>query len=263
VIGQRGDYWVILRKTHGAKPMKPAPNTENLEQDLKTSPEWRARLNTWSIYAAATGATLAMASNADASIIYGVANVSASVAPNAARGFSAQTFQIGGRTALIEIAEFQTGGFRSIFAEVGGVASNLFFANRGSNLINFSQGQSILPASAFARYGVAKALVGSTGFGTFTAGNLASGQTGFAGFVLATGSSNSQFDFGWLRIKVSDPTSAGYVTEIQALDWAYNDTAFAPIAAGEGAVPEPGTAALALLASGAAGLLAWRRRRRA
>jgi hypothetical protein len=241
--------------------MKPTPNTDKLEQDLKTSPEWRARLNTWSVYAAATGATLAMASNADASIIYGVANVSASVTPNAARGFSSQIFQIGGRTAVIEIEEFRTGGFRSIFAEVGGLGSNLFFANRGSNLINFSQGQSILSAPAFARYGVAKAILGSTGFGTFTAGNLASGKTGFAGFLLQN--SSSQLDFGWLRIKVSDPTSVGYVTEIQALDWAYNDTAFAPITAGEGAVPEPGTAALALLATGAAGLLAWRRRRRA
>jgi hypothetical protein len=244
--------------------MKPTPNTDDLEQDLKTSPEWRARLNTWSIYAAATGATLAMASNADASIIYGVANVSASVVPSAARAFSSQTFHIGGGTAQIDIAQARSGGFFSVFADVGGTGLNpLLFARGGSSLMNFSPGQSILQASIFRTYGVARAALGSGGLIIAAAGNLVSGQTGFAGFVLPTGASRSQLDFGWLRIEVSDPNSVGYVTEIQALDWAYNDIPFAPITAGEGAVPEPGTAALALLATGAAGLLAWRRRRRA
>jgi hypothetical protein len=101
--------------------------------------------------------------------------------------------------------------------------------------------------------------VGSTGFPNATFGNFASGQTGIAGFVLQNGS--SQFDFGWLRIEVSDPNSVGYMTEIQALNWAHDDTAFEPIPAG--VTPELSIAALALLASGAAGLLAWRRCRKA
>jgi hypothetical protein len=243
--------------------LKPAPVADNLEQDLKTSPEWRARLSTWGIYAAAGGATLAMASNADAStIIYGVANVSASVAPGALSDFASKGFQIGGHSVKIAIGELRTSNTFSVFAAIRGpLTSGLFFADRGrGSLINFNPGQSILTAAGFAApYGLARAIVSFSGVGPASFGKFESGKTGFAGFYLLNGS--SQLDFGWLRIKVSDPNSVGYMTEIQALDWAYNDASLAPIAAAEG--PEPGTAALALLASGAAGLLAWRRRRKA
>lgn len=238
--------------------MKPAAN---VEQDLKTSPEWRARLNKWGIYAAATGATLAMASSADASIIYGGAYVSASITPNASFDFATAPFQIGSHKVEIGIGEIRSSNQFSIFAALRGIGPGpALFADMGrSSLINFGLGQSVLQASGFAsRYGIARA-IGSSGFGRASFGNFASGQTGLAGFILQNGSSN--FNFGWIQIKVSDPTSVGYMTEIQALGWAYNDTPFAPIAAG--VTPEPSTAALALLASGAAGLLAWRRRRKA
>jgi LPXTG-motif cell wall-anchored protein len=261
--------------------MKPASVTHNLQQNLKTSPEWRARLNTWGIYAAATGATLAMASNADAdTIISGAANVMASVIPNAASAFSAKPFQIGGHSGQIEIGELRVSSFFSIsggLKELG--ANGLHFATRGSGtLVNFNPGQLILPPAVyFASRGFARNIVsgasgggnsiccssggsiGSSGGPNGVFGSFATGRTGFAGFVLTNGASEPRF--GWLRIKVSDPTSVGYMTEIQALDWAYNDTPFAPIAAGETGTPEPATAALALLAAGTAGLLAWRRRR--
>ncbi len=270
-----------MGKTYGAEPVKRAPVAASLAQELKSNPEWRARLSTWGVYAAATGATLAMASNADASIIYGVANVSASITPNAPFDSASNAFQIAGRKVEIGIGESRFSSGFSIFAGIRGVGPVLFADQGSASLINFNRGQSILTAGGFAsRYGLARAIVRGSGsgggsssggsssgnagsnFGTAIFGNFASGKTGFAGFLLQKGA--SQLDFGWLRIKVSDPNSVGYMTEIQALDWAYNDTAFGPIAAGEGAAaPEPGTAALALLASGAVGLLAWRRRRRA
>lgn len=243
--------------------MKPRPVVVNAEQGLKTSPEWRARLSTWGVYAAATGATLALASSADASIIYGVANVSASITPNVSFDFASTAFQIGNHKVELGIGEINISTHFSVFAAIRGVGPGpTLFADQGvSSLIKFAPGQTVLPTSGgFSRYGLARAIERNSALGTVSFGNFASGKTGFAGFVLQNGSSN--LDFGWLRIKVSDPNSVGYMTEIQALDWAYNDAAFTPIVAGEGA-PEPGTAALALLASGAAGLLAWRRRRTA
>jgi hypothetical protein len=53
------------------------------------------------------------------------------------------------------------------------------------------------------------------------------------------------------------------VDNLEAVDWAYNN-AGGGISADQGdpnAVPEPGSKALALLALGSAGVLAWRRRR--
>jgi hypothetical protein len=246
--------------------VKPSQIAANVEQDLKTSPEWRARLTTWGVYAAATGATLAMASHADASIIYGAANVSASITPNASFDFAMTPFQIGSHKVELGIGIINDATRFSVFAAIKGVGPNpTLFADQGfSSLIKFAPGQSILASglgsAGFAsRYGLARAIGSASGLGRASFGNFASGQTGLAGFVLLNGSSN--FNFGWLQIKVSDPTSVGYMTEIQALGWAYNDAAFGPIAAG--VTPEPSSAALALLASGAAGLLAWRRRRKA
>jgi hypothetical protein len=49
---------------------------------------------------------------------------------------------------------------------------------------------------------------------------------------------------------------------ITATDWAYDPTG-APVTAGESGTPEPSTTALAILAAGAAGVVALRRRRQA
>jgi LPXTG-motif cell wall-anchored protein len=58
---------------------------------------------------------------------------------------------------------------------------------------------------------------------------------------------------------------SGFPTQLEVISWAYNDVAGAPIEAGQttevGATPEPSTAALGLLALGAAGILALRKRR--
>jgi hypothetical protein len=131
--------------------MKPAPNTDNLEKDLKASPEWRARLSTWGVYAAATSATLAMASNADASIIYGAANVSASITPipNVSSIFATTGFQIGGHHVEIGIGLHQSSSFYAVLAAIRGVGPHpVLFADQGSgSLMNFNPGLSIFPAS--------------------------------------------------------------------------------------------------------------------
>ncbi len=265
--------------------MKQAPVGASLEQDLKTSPEWRARLSTWGVYAAATGATLAMASNADASIIYGVANVSASIAPNASFDAASNAFQIAGRKVEIAIGEFAIlerllyirGAKRrrcpfSSRIKAPRVSSISIQANRSLQRREGLQGMGS-PGPFWAAAASAAATVSAGVPATVLAAApeilvlqslaiLRAVRPGLPDSCCKKPPPSSTS--GGFRIKVSDPNSVGYMTEIQALDWAYNDTAFGPIAAGEGAAaPEPGTAALALLASGAAGLLAWRRRRRA
>jgi MYXO-CTERM domain-containing protein len=83
-------------------------------------------------------------------------------------------------------------------------------------------------------------------------------KTGFVGFSYAG-------LYGWIEVMVSDAGSPGYTNELKAIAYAYNSVAGATINAGQGiptSTPEPDTAALGLLASGAAGLAIWRRRRK-
>ncbi len=90
-------------------------------------------------------------------------------------------------------------------------------------------------------------------------------KTGFAGFFFqSTGTAGAgHVDYGWVRLVFTVGVN-GAANSITAIDWAY-DAAGDPIQAGEGttaATPEPSTGALALLASGSAGVLAlWRRRK--
>ena len=64
--------------------------------------------------------------------------------------------------------------------------------------------------------------------------------------------SGGTFFYGWIRVSTNSDLSS-----VTVHDWAYENTGV-EIAAGE--IPEPGN--LGLLAAGAAGLMAWRRRRR-
>ena len=67
---------------------------------------------------------------------------------------------------------------------------------------------------------------------------------------------------GWMKLKMSDTTVAGVPSSIKMISWAYNSVSGQTILAGQtsnAAVPEPGTMAMGLLASGAAGLVALRR----
>jgi len=66
------------------------------------------------------------------------------------------------------------------------------------------------------------------------------------------------FRYGWIRLRW-DPDSLGLPLTLKALDWAYNTNLNRPIHVGS--VPEPGTLSLTLLAAGAVGVLAWRKRR--
>lgn len=105
----------------------------------------------------------------------------------------------------------------------GAVNSNLFFGNLGSPLYPYAQFNST--------------------------------DNGFIG--LSFGPSPAQLKYGWLRVKIVNGSSTFIVK-----DWAYESEIGVGITAGntgDGVVPEPGT--LGLLAAGAAGVFALRRRR--
>jgi hypothetical protein len=76
------------------------------------------------------------------------------------------------------------------------------------------------------------------------------GVDGFAGFRFERADG---IHYGWARLNLDLDTIT-----LTIRDWAYQSTPDAAIAVG--AVPEPGTSALALLAAGAAGVAVWRRR---
>jgi LPXTG-motif cell wall-anchored protein len=81
--------------------------------------------------------------------------------------------------------------------------------------------------------------------------------SGFAGFR-----STKTGDLGWIDVEVFDRSADGYPDQLEIISWAYNNVGGASIEAGQtSSTPEPNTAALGLLAAGAAGLLALRRRR--
>ncbi|HEV2446441.1 MAG TPA: PEP-CTERM sorting domain-containing protein [Candidatus Sulfopaludibacter sp.] len=79
-------------------------------------------------------------------------------------------------------------------------------------------------------------------------------------------------DNGWLRIRVRDLNNDGVPDTVTLIDYAYNNLGryrgiypgIAAIRAGVGVPgPEPGSASMMLLAAGAAGVVAWKRRRKA
>ncbi len=87
--------------------------------------------------------------------------------------------------------------------------------------------------------------------------------TGFVGFSFASG---SQTDYGWIRLQVTDTDGSNLPNTLEVVDLAYDDSGAAIFAGAEvaaPAVPEPSSAALALLAAGATGVLVWRKRRAA
>jgi hypothetical protein len=220
----------------------------------------------WGVYAAAAGAALAMSTNASAEIFYsGAEDVTVSVAVGG--GPATQPFTVAGFNERLYVHNVATHilGVRSGTGFASDVVShrppppNLqFFAAQ-------SQGDAIAKAYALghmitggdASFGPGALLrqhttinnVGAFGPGT---------KSGFVGFKVSSGALAG--DLGWVQVKVSDAGSPTYPTEVEVLGWAYDDSG-AAIAAGDVGTPEPGTAALGLLAFGALGILALRKRR--
>jgi MYXO-CTERM domain-containing protein len=243
------------------------PNTH--EPESHDTAAWKQHLGNWGAYAAAAGGALAMSTNASASIISSTLDLTVSITPGPHRasfsvggvgvGFSVRT---GGRTSVP-----QRYGSAALFGRgtsSGGPSSNLPHLNfKGIGgpytAKRYMTGQSILAGGAADSFAIV--LHKSTNFGVLGVNKGSFGPGASNGFV---GFSNAAGDLGWLHIHVT-ADGDGFATQVEVISWAYNDVAGAPIAAGQtteaAATPEPGTAALGLLALGAAGILALRKRR--
>ncbi|MGA2038126.1 MAG: PEP-CTERM sorting domain-containing protein [Bryobacteraceae bacterium] len=245
----------------------------------------KQRSGNWQIYAAVTGSALAMATSAAAGTIEvksgpinvvagpipNVSSVSASVGPlrtqasaniqlNSAQGAAIPvSFRIGvnqtSGDGVSNGAAWLNGGSQVGFLH--GTRSATFFVKNlasgtktsakagffstGKNFVATQQARfsSTGSGSSFARvdpvfaYGWAKSLIG------------------YAGFSFSYG---GQKNYGWVKLQFTTGTN-GLANQIEAYNWQYTT---------EGnASPEPSTFALALLAAGAAGVAALRRRRKA
>lgn len=253
-------------------------------QTAAESRSWSERLGSWPVYAAAAGSALALGTSAAASIIYsGIQNFTVSVTAGypGARSTS-DYFTVGPNFAYPYLRAFHyySGGYR-----LGGVGirqscacgteffglpfnpdvenyplKNLAFGQLISDGLATGPGSTQLNSMGFLAFRCEASTPASCSGGPalFESNPWGkSGATGFAGFKTAGG------NFGWIRLLWN--ASNGFPNSITAVDWAIEDSG-AGILAGAtsaAAVPEPGTLSMALLAAGAAGIAAWRKRRAA
>jgi hypothetical protein len=224
----------------------------------------------WQVYAAVATSALAMTTNASAGLIYsGIQNKTVSVASvgdkSSTRHNSGLSVLLNGRSGPAFVLGVRQGN------QSGTLAGGAFLGNQGVHLLTDGGLLRKLNSGAMISGGVPGfqgASRGSTvgvfdktifsGGGTRVFGDWVPGEDGFAGFSFET--AGSATDYGWVRL-VFDDSANTLPDRLTAIDWAYEQGAISievPSSA-----PEPATAALSLLAAGAAGIAALRRRRKA
>jgi hypothetical protein len=215
-----------------------------------------------SVLATVAGSALALATNANASIIYsGVQNITASKPAGAAVGTVGAGFTVGGAPWAVQAFNNLSGRNSTASAKLHwtpGAGQKFMASNSFSNRVKALASGAVIsggqPFDLFT-HGILRLKNHASYPGLFL-----NSVNAFAG-IRFTQAGNTHF--GWIRLHVTTgPSDAVTAT---AIDWAYNDVAGASILAGEGvtaATPEPSTVSMALLAAGAAGVLSWRKRRK-
>jgi MYXO-CTERM domain-containing protein len=233
-------------------PAPPHGNFNHMSRDVtSTSPTPQAgnrHFSNWGVYAAAAGAGLAMAANADAALIYTVENKTASIPPTANSTQARVAIDIAGKAFSLRVSRNSgTQGAAGFFNlpgsfKLGGTGFPKNYALGASIKVSHTETRTVLRGKGAGR------VYGAWGPGTVT---------GFVGFKNAS-------VLGWMRIVVDNNGSTGYPDAVKLIDYAYTALG-GSIKAGQtssSTTPEPGTAALGLLAAGAAGLVELRRRRK-
>jgi hypothetical protein len=221
------------------------------------------RTGNWPIYAAATGSALAMATGASASIITsgivsGVYPSGVSVNPG---GPATHIGLIPGLSVKLHALSSAGGPVVQLQLEAG---ENIFFSQFTDSAKNFGFASPIAPGLSPSS-GVGHTENVQAFFNGHAYGNFAAGMPGFVGLSFATGLGNT--DYGWIALEFRDKGGIPYYLQALAfgIDTNPGQTP-GTLLAGEidgGFIPEPGTLSLAILASGAAGVMALRRRRKA
>jgi hypothetical protein len=247
----------------------------------------RSRWGKWTTYAAATGAALAGASAASADIFYsGKIDLSGSqvgvpVGPSASIGFDAQAGQFRHLVSTTNgsgVRHQSLNLFREFLEAEGNHAA--FAGSNGPGqyplgLKSFASGAPISESRPRARafhsvpgtivthgghLATRPSFLGHGGVSTYGQQDGVAKGTLLLGFATYRASGNNGpipgSEVGWVRVKF-DTTFPG---SFEIIDYAYNTDG--PIDAGQtSATPEPNYLPLMLLAGGAGGVLAWKRRR--
>lgn len=218
-------------------------------KSISSASNWRDRLGSWPMYAAATASALACSTSASAGIIYEAPDFSVS---NGGTGNANQHYVPLKLQMYVSSAEGFFG--RAVIGGYSGNPSPEILVTNRSYAKRLASGAVVSSLASFNGF----AQLWREGNGHHTNGSwAASHETGYAGFKLKT--VGSQYDYGWLKISVT-PNGSGYPSDVTLIAYAYNDVAGQSITAGEVGTPEPSTKALMLLAAGFAGVLAWRRK---
>lgn len=244
---------------------------------------WREKLGSWPTYCAATAAALASATSASAGIIHVTAGLPPlQISPTAASASTFQTVHVPGlnRSFSLSLSHSSISGVVTGRARFFGFFASGFpqagiQVNSHQSILKLASG-AVISGSSFAPFGGFAGKVpssGSTGFlkiGLWQGGSVIGFAGGklLAGFTTVHGTVSGNptsylaplYDNAWFRFKVKDLNGDGTPDFLQLLDYAYNTIPGAPITAGY--TPEPATAGMMLLASGAAGIAAWKRRRK-
>ena len=228
---------------------------------------WKRHLANWKAYAVAGGAALATGTNADAQIVY--ATVNESIAGGGAS--SKFTFNVNGHGVFAaQTHQRGIGGSSFGTALIGGKAGVKFYGSHGLGL-NYLKGAAIgkgsgnlgVPRWAFARF---KRLPAGPGRPTAISDPLTGSTHGPRQFRVTLGSEQAAAIKDGSRSMSAPPAirmpvwrSRSRLTRTIARP---GDRSTPAIPASRyGAMPEPGTMALVLMAAGAAGLTSIRRAR--
>jgi hypothetical protein len=233
----------------------------------------RRSAGNWQFYAAVTGSALAMTTNASAGVIYsGIQNISAGPIASAANpGDTFDSYKqilvrngsnaIKGQFSFGPYQKFDSGGFLDGDANLNmGSKAEILITNANFKVKKLASGNNISNLAGGIWEGGTNHIASQhKGPGTNSHPGWSANQFGFAGFRISTVSHG--LDYGWVRLEFTTGTN-GATNGVLVEDWAFNTTPGALITAGQEvpSVPEPATGALALLALGAAGVTALRRK---
>lgn len=257
----------------GAKSLKGRLENYSLSaRSAATQATLKQRARNWPVYAAVAGSALAMATSASADTIIPFnlngqpTTVTEPAGPGTNINFPIIPHQGSGPEFLLGIHGNSASGFGT--GLFGGIANGhpIELLTNGTGGGKRANGDLIsADAGPWARFGADRASTGNHSirrlYGLTTNAPLFNGFTAEAGFRFATPNfqMDQGIDYGWLKLEL---TASGDLFSLHLLSGAYEIDPGVPIMAGETlSSPEPGTAGMMLLALGAAGVTALRRRK--